>query len=91
MHKRNVPLAQRAILTLACQDLDVALPIGAGQSPQDGLKTIRGWAASSAGNGLLYTRQNPKGPLTLEVFFSTPGGHMFPVEVPVPVLLDEKL
>jgi hypothetical protein len=60
------------------QDLDVALPLGARQTPQDGLKVIRDW---SARNGLQFVRQNPKGPLTLEVFFSTPSGIQFPVEV----------
>ena len=88
VHENDMPVAQRAILTLACQDLDVALPLGQGQSPSDGLKTIRAWSAS---NQLLYTRQNPKGPLTLEVFFSTPSGHMFPVEVRWRVVLGERI
>ena len=83
VHETDMPVAQRAILTLACQDLDVALPLGARQAPQDGLKTIRRWSAS---NGLLHTRQNPRGPLILEVFFSTPSGAMFPVQVRQPVL-----
>ena len=73
----------RAMLTLEYQDLDVALPLGAGQAPQDGSRTIRGW---SARNGLLHARQNPRGPHTVEVFFSTPSGAMFPVQVRQPVL-----
>ena len=71
-------LNREMLLKRANQDLDVALPLGRGQTPQDGLKTIRSWSAQ---NGLTYMRQNPKGPLTLEVFFGTPSGFTFPVEV----------
>ena len=78
---------QDILLKRANQDLDVALPLGETQTPQDGLKTIRGWSAE---NGLTYIRQNPKGPLTLEVFFSTRSGFTFPVEVcKIPAVLND--